>query len=249
MVFMLSLQSLTSLANAADDAIYRIGWAAEGTPLQNQDKKIYAMMKHTKERESIVTTFKSSDSSSKKDCMLATSMYEFRNYLRETGILFCYSGYMTEDILVGIGKTIKQKLTMDEEDSKTAKAVFSIFVEQVQNVIRYSAEKETKDDETELRYGVLTVGREDGKVFVTCGNVIKNPDRDRLKKHLVTIQKMDKPALKKMWKEVLRGETPEGSRGAGVGFIDIARQARQGFDFDFSEVDDSVSFFTLKAYI
>lgn len=181
--------------------------------------------------------------------MLATDMYDFRNYLRETGIIFCYSGYMTEDILVGIGNAIKQKLSMDEEDTKTARAVFSIFVEQVQNVIRYSAEKETKDDMTELRYGVLTVGREDDKVFVTCGNIIKNPDRDRLKEHLEIIQKMDKKELKKAWKDTLRGETPAGSKGAGVGFIDIARRARQGFEFDFSEVNPDMSFFTLKAYI
>lgn len=181
--------------------------------------------------------------------MLAKDMYQFRDYLRETGIIFCYSGYMTEDILVGIGNAIKQKLTMDDEDTKTARAVFSIFVEQVQNVIRYSAEKETREDKTELRYGVLTVGREDNRVFVTCGNIIKNADRDRLKVNLTKIQGMDKKELKKLWKDTLRGETPDGSKGAGVGFIDIARRARQGFDFDFSEVSESTSFFTLKAFI
>lgn len=181
--------------------------------------------------------------------MLATDMYQFRNYLRETGIIFCYSGYMTEDILVGIGNAIKQKMSMDDEDSKTARAVFAIFVEQVQNVIRYSAETETKDDSTELRYGVLTVGREENKVFVTCGNIVRNADRDRLQDNLSSIQKMDKAELKQLWKNTLRGETPEGSKGAGVGFIDIARQSRQGFEFDFSEVDADSSFFTLKAYI
>jgi hypothetical protein len=181
--------------------------------------------------------------------MLAIDMYQFRNYLRETGIIFCYSGYMTEDILVGIGNAIKQKLTMDDQDAKTARAVFAIFVEQVQNVIRYSAETETKDDMTELRYGVLTVGREEDRVFVTCGNVVKNADRDRLQGNLSAISKMDKAELKKLWKDTLRGDIPDGSKGAGVGFIDIARQARQGFEFDFSEIDDSFSFFTLKAYI
>lgn len=181
--------------------------------------------------------------------MLATDMYKFRNYLRETGIIFCYSGYMTEDVLVGLGKAIKQKLSMDEEDKQTAKAVFSIFVEQVQNVIRYSAERESKDNATELRYGVLTVGRKDDRVFVTCGNVIKNSDRDRLRTNLSEIQQMDRKELKQLWKDTLRGETPDGSKGAGVGFIDIARQARQGFEFDFSDVDEAFSFFTLKAYI
>lgn len=194
-------------------------------------------------------TFQSSGSDSRGKHMLAEDMYKFRDYLKETGIIFCYSGYMTEDILVGIGNAIKQKLTMDDEDTSTAKSVFSIFVEQVQNVIRYSAEKETGEDMTELRYGVLTVGRKDGKVFVTCGNIIKNPDRDRLEGHLLSIQKMDKKELKKLWKDTLRGDTPDGSKGAGVGFIDIARRSRQGFEFDFSDVDDTNSFFTLKAYI
>ncbi|XPV77087.1 MAG: SiaB family protein kinase [Desulfovibrio sp.] len=191
----------------------------------------------------------SSDSQFDGGLTLATDMYEFRNYLRNTGIIFCYSGYMTEDVLVGIGKAIKQKLTMDAEDKATAKAVFSIFVEQVQNVIRYSAEKETAENAAELRYGVLTVGRQDGQVFVTCGNVVTNNDRKRLQENLSSIQKLDSKQLKKLWKETLRGEIPEGSKGAGVGFIDIARRARQGFEFGFSEVDNDLSFFTLKAYI
>lgn len=181
--------------------------------------------------------------------MLAAEIYKLRTYLEEKGIIFCYSGFMTEDVLVSIGNTLKQKLAMDDEDTKTSRAVFGVFVEQVQNVIRYSAEVETKDDSGELRYGVLTVGRKKDMVFVTCGNVIKNSDRDRLQDNLSAIQKMDKKELKKLWKDTLRGKTPEGSKGAGVGFIDIARQARQGFEFDFSDIDDSFSFFILKAYI
>lgn len=196
-----------------------------------------------------MTMSQSLASNSSGECNLAQDMYQFRNYLKETGIIFCYSGYMTEDILVGIGNAIKQKLTMDEESTTTARAVFSIFVEQVQNVIRYSAEKESKDNVTELRYGVLTVGRQEDKVFVTCGNIIKNSDRERLQGSLANIQQMSPEELKKLWKDTLRGETPEGSKGAGVGFIDIARRARQGFDFDFSTVDEDHSFFTLKAYI
>jgi len=196
-----------------------------------------------------VTMSQSSVLPSSEECMLAQNMYSFRNYLRESGIIFCYSGYMTEDVLVGIGKAIKQKLTMDDEDKKTAKAVFSIFVEQVQNVIRYSAEKETKDNAMELRYGVLTVGRENDRVFVACGNTIRESDRERLNTTLSAIRDMGREELKQLWKDTLRGETPEWSKGAGVGFIDIARHSRKGFDFDFAHIDNELSFFTLKAFI
>lgn len=181
--------------------------------------------------------------------MLAENMLKFKQYLQDNGILFCYCGYMTEDILMGIGGAMKKKLELDDIDRKTSKSAFSVFVEQVQNVIRYSAEAEPENDEVQLKFGLLTVGQTDGKVFISCGNVILAQDVDRLKSSLENIKSLDRKGLKALWKETLKGETPEGSKGAGVGFIDIARRAKGGIEFDFTEVDANNSFFTLKAYI
>ena len=184
--------------------------------------------------------------------MLAQELYKFRDYLHEQGIVFCYSGFMTESVLTGIGNAVKRKLEIEEADRQTAKGVFSVFVEQVQNVIRYSAEREPPVpavSANELRYGVLTVGRTEDRYFVSCGNLIRNDDLDRLDAQLHHIQTLDKDGLKALYKETLKGEVPEGSKGAGVGFIDIARRATHGFEFDFTKVDDSHSFFCLRAYV
>lgn len=184
--------------------------------------------------------------------MLAKQMYDFRNTLREEGIIFCYSGYMTEEVLSGIGNALRRKLELEETDRGKAKAVFSVFVEQVQNVIRYSAEREPSEpleNEDDLRYGVLTVGMRDDRFFIACGNLVEQNDVDRLGACLAHIQSLDKDELKSLYKETLRGEVPKGSKGAGVGFIDIARRADQGFEFDFTELDDHRSYFCLKAYI
>ncbi len=188
--------------------------------------------------------------------MLAKEMYDFRGYLQEKGIIFCYSGYMTEEVLSGIGSAIKKKLDLENTEKNISKGLFSIFVEQVQNVIRYSAErvpeakKEIQNDEgsTELRYGVLTVGKGDELYFVSCGNLIMQPDVERLGASLNHIQHLDKEGLKQLYKKTLKGQTPEGSKGAGVGFIDIARRAKQ-FDYDFIRVDDDHSYFCMKAYV
>lgn len=184
--------------------------------------------------------------------MLAKQTYDFRGYLQEQGIIFCYSGYMTEGVLTGIGNAIKRKLEIEDADKRTSKGLFSIFVEQVQNVIRYSAEgapERAEDDAMELRYGVLTVGKMDDNYFVSCGNLIRNTDVERLSASLDHIKALDKEGLKNLYKETLRGETPKGSKGAGVGFIDIARRAEHGFEFDFAELDDEFSYFCLKAYL
>jgi len=179
--------------------------------------------------------------------MLASEMYALKQVLSRNGISYCYSGSMTEEILLGIGNAIRKHLEVQEADAKISRGVFAVFVEQVQNIIRYSAEKLGKDATVELPFGILAVGNLDGVLFVTCSNLVAASDVTRLRASLENIQGLDKQGLASLYKETLRGETPAGSKGAGVGFIDIARRAARGIEFDFTPVDEDTSFFTLKA--
>lgn len=184
--------------------------------------------------------------------MLIKDMLPFRRSLTEKGVILCYNGYMTEDVLLGIGSTIKQKMAIEKTDKKVARGLFSLFVEQMQNVIRYSVEKENGDfgqGEISLRYGVLIVGMEGDGYFVACSNMVEKKDVETLQTKLTQIQALDEAGLKALFRETLKGETPKGSLGAGVGFIDIARRATRGFEFDFTNVDDQFSYFSLKAFI
>ncbi|MBF0134291.1 MAG: hypothetical protein HQL75_17110 [Magnetococcales bacterium] len=182
--------------------------------------------------------------------MLAEENYRIRESLNNQGVIFCYSGYMTEAILSGIGQAIKQKLTIEETDSKTVRSVFSVFVEQMQNVIRYSVEREPENStDNVLSYGLITVGQSNGNYFVTCSNKIRHEDKEHLDRQLSRIQKMSGEELKSMYKKILKGDVPESSKGAGVGFIDIARKASQPIEYDFADVDGTYAFFTLKAHV
>ena len=189
---------------------------------------------------------------STSDNTLAGSMYDFRNILHKSGVIFCYSGYVTEPVLSGIGEALKRKLQLEEADTNTMRNVFAIFVEQMQNIVRYSAEREAAvedDDKTEIRYGVLAIGMEGEKFFITCGNKIHINDVDRLNTRLADLQKMDKEGIKTLYKQKLRAPTEETSKGAGLGFIEIARRSSQIIDFDFLNLDEKYAFFCLKAYV
>jgi len=185
--------------------------------------------------------------------ILVDQLAGLREMMQRENIMFCFSGYMTEEVLSGIGSALKKKMEIETEDRSTSKGLFAIFVELVQNVIRYSAEFDVVHDKSELmdlRYGVLTVGRNDADhFFVACGNLVKLEDAHRLSSGLEHIQSLDKDGLKALYKETLKGETPEGSKGAGVGFIEIARRASHGFEYGFREIDEEHAFFSLKAYI
>jgi len=183
--------------------------------------------------------------------MFAEDLFQFRNDLHNRGVLFCYSGYLTEAILESIGGAMRIKLEIDTADRKLARTLFSVFVEQVQNVVRYSAEVEVVDGENpaELRYGLLAVGKDADGHFITVGNLMFTADVARLRDDLSEIQKLDKQELTTRYREILKAPPPEGSKGAGAGFTHIARLATRGIKFGFLEVENGLSFFGLKAML
>ena len=181
--------------------------------------------------------------------MDAKRQYELRKELNDDGAVFCYNGYLTVDLLTSIGTVLKTKLQADNVDKKKIRSVFHFFVEQVQNIIRYSMEFENRiTDPAEFRYGLVMVGSRDGTHFVTCANLIDNSSVPQLRETLADLHQMDDAELKVLYKKMLRSEAPDSSKGAGVGFIDIARKA-SNFEYDFVEVNADSSYFTLTSYL
>ena len=66
---------------------------------------------------------------------------------------------------------------------------------------------------------------------------------------LSKIRDMSKDELKVLYKEQLRAEPEDGSKGAGLGFMEIARRASKPIEFDFPDFDSDYAFFALKATI
>ena len=76
--------------------------------------------------------------------------------------------------MFSLGEVLKLRMRQEETDASVAKRVFSIFVEQAQNVIRYSADRASpaEADRPRLRGGMIVVGAEGGRFFVVCGNEV-----------------------------------------------------------------------------
>lgn len=194
-----------------------------------------------------------------------------RQQLESRGIVFSYCGYLNENILSGIGNALQSKMAIEQTDQKISRGIFSTFVEQVQNVIRYSEEKigpeerkaqelaaakaEGRDanpilDDGELRYGTIAIGEKpDGTRFVTCANMILNENVARITESLESIRGLNRKELTHLMREHLKQGPPEGSKGAGVGFISIAREANGNWEYDMVPLPNGqYTFFCLEAY-
>ena len=188
----------------------------------------------------------------KREVEYLDNLFELYNNLKNQKIMFCYCGPIGQSSIEGVGNTLKRNLEIDEAGVNTTITIFSVFIEQVQNILNYSAERlgNLAEEDNELRVGVVIIGREEsGNYFTYCGNKILNEDIGELEKKIDYVNSLNKDELKLLYKERRRMEPEPGSKGAGLGLIDIARKVGRPLEYKFSKVDDTFSFFSIKTVV
>ncbi|WP_420264788.1 SiaB family protein kinase [Candidatus Magnetominusculus dajiuhuensis] len=178
-------------------------------------------------------------------------LLDLKNYLDEKGVFLYFNGQISHDLLVQLGDTLKQALKREEVESKTIVKVFSMFIEQMQNVARYSdpGETDVPNALAHFQMGVVTVGYDGNYYFVASGNRVAATEVNRIREKLEKISSMDKDQLKTFYKEMRKIDTPKDSVGAGLGFIEMARKADKPLEFEFSKLNEKESFFSLITLI
>ena len=84
---------------------------------------------------------------------------DFHHLLTKRKTFFCYSGPLKEGVLTAISESLRTGIKEQDIENKIQRKIFGIFIEQAQNIIRYSVERPTDDT------GVGTVAlshRDDG---------------------------------------------------------------------------------------
>ncbi len=180
-------------------------------------------------------------------------LYAFKEDLSRQGIFFCFSGPISQNLVTEIGSILEQKMNLEKAAKSTVLRVFSMVVEKAQNIIHYSAEKFTENNtngnDDELSLGIIAVGYENEHYYVLSGNMIGNKEVERLREKLTSLRQMDKDELREYYKKQRKQPPDKGSKGAGLGFIDMAKKASKPIEFDFKKVDENVSFFSMKTII
>lgn len=181
-------------------------------------------------------------------------MLEYYELFKEKNINIAYSGPIWGDSVESIGNTIRRRLEFDELPLTASKSVFTVFVEQINNILMYSAEKlsapESEQSDLEISSGVFAMGAMNKVYILKSGNVIKNENVEKLRSALEHLNSLDKDGLKKFYKEQIRSENnnPD-SMGAGIGLTEIARRASSKIKFSFKPYGEGLSFFSMYVTI
>lgn len=179
------------------------------------------------------------------------NLYHLKMLLDQQGLFFCFSGPLSQTLLVEIGDILKNRMKSDEANSSTILKVFSVFIEQAQNILHYSSEKVffSPDQHTRLSHGIVAVGYNQEHYYVVCGNLVKNESVDKLRGLLMVLQNMSKEELKEYYKEQRKKSAPQDSKGAHLGLIELARKAIKPIEFYFHPIDHQNTFFSLKTEV
>lgn len=177
----------------------------------------------------------------------------FYEGLRSDGVLFSFSGPLSQAILEGIGETVRKKMHLESTGLGTIQRVFSILVEQAQNILSYSAERtpdgEGNDPGGSIRSGVLVLSIEAGNYCVLCGNYTTREKSEALCRELSMLRELSPEDLKALYRERRKAPAPADSAGAGLGLIEIARRVTKPLMFDIKPLDGDTAFFAVKAII
>lgn len=177
-------------------------------------------------------------------------MLKYYTLFNDFNISIMYSGPIWMNNMESIAETVKRTLEDDDLSFSSSQSIFSIFTEQMNNILMYSAEKEqfySADNEClNISKGIFILGQKDHSYFLQSGNMIKNTSIDRLKSNIDYLNTLDKVQLRTYYKEKIKSENPNPeSKGAGLGLIEIARRANSKIEYKFTPIDENISFFTI----
>ncbi|HVI41693.1 MAG TPA: SiaB family protein kinase [Anaerovoracaceae bacterium] len=178
-------------------------------------------------------------------------LYDFYQDAKGKNVIFYYCGPIAHASIEGVAQTLRKNLEYEEAGNLTAQSVFSVFIEQMQNILNYSAERVANSEaaENELRVGVVVIGHEQKGYFILCGNKVYNRDIQGLTDKLELIRHMNKEELKALYKERRRMDPAPESKGAGLGLIEMARKGTDPIEYSFLPIDQDFSFFTIRVVV
>ena len=168
--------------------------------------------------------------------------YEWTQVCEKNNILVTFKGDFNQDLVNAILLITEQESDAAESSTLARTRVFSIMVECMQNIRKYSAASSGSDD---LTPGIILVSMKDGVYRVLTGNPVSNESIPSLKEKLDKVQSLNKEDLKKLHKSVLSTTNLSEKSGAGLGLISIARKADR-LDYNFRKLDENLSFYSLE---
>jgi hypothetical protein len=175
------------------------------------------------------------------------NLFTLFHNLNNENIVFFYQGPIRQKILEETTEVIKGRIDDLPGEVDRLKYIL-LFIEVVQNIIRYSSNR-IMEDVTEANRGMVLAGFSEGSSFIVGCNPVKKKDELYLRDNLPVLKNMSRGELNKRYKAALHDRSfGREAGGAGLGLIDIFRKAKN-VEYSFSEGSENETLYLLRIEI
>ena len=171
---------------------------------------------------------------------------QLERLMAENNIYLMWSGHISPDVGKEVLSFTETRLAEEDIESNLRKRVFSILVEILENVAKYSPGREAEE---KLGMPVAMIRVVDKEYTLTTGNLILNSKVDHLKEKLDTINTYDKIGLKELFRKSLSGQSISSDSTGNMGLIDMARKSGSKLIYQFDIIDEMYSYYTLTVKV
>ncbi|WP_205962299.1 SiaB family protein kinase [Neopusillimonas aestuarii] len=173
---------------------------------------------------------------------------------QDRNVIFYYEGYFSQTIIAAVSDAVKMRTEQVGAANTTRRKLFSSFIEMTQNIIHYSVDAYVTQDNrqfnNEVRHGSICISTQAGRFYLHCANPVNAAVAHQLQQKLEHLRSLTIDDIKREYKRTLRSETPDDSKGAGLGLLTVARDASAPLEFEFTPIENSDHMlFYLKATI
>lgn len=173
-------------------------------------------------------------------------VFDIYDKMERNNILLSFKGEITSDLLTSILQIMENKMDNMQEEPKMKKKVYNVLVECLQNLYHHLDDVAESDGIDKVRSAIFMIGKQETKYSIFTGNYILNENIHGLKSRLDEVNSLNKEELKEYYKKVLNNGEMSLKGGGGLGMIDIARKTGEKLEYNFLDIDNKVSFFTLN---
>jgi hypothetical protein len=177
----------------------------------------------------------------------------FFELAQQRNLIFYHKGYFSHNIVAAMSEVVKLQLEVAGVSATTRRKLFSSFIELSQNIVHYSSDLLVDGEERcgSIREGMVCIVADGERHLMLCVNPIATAAVKDLRETLEPLRNMSLDEIKQAYKVSLRAETPAQSKGAGLGFLTMARDASEPLEFTFyPRADDpEITLFCLKTII
>jgi len=177
---------------------------------------------------------------------LGKNISQLERLMAKSNLFFIWSAHISPDVEREVLTLTETKLSEEDVEMNIRRRVFSVLIEIMENVAKYSPGKEPEE---QFGMPVAMVRFEDDVYSITTGNLIRNDDVTELRNKLDLINKNDKLGLKELFRISISGQTLSSESTGNMGLIDMARKSGSKLVYKFEQINELYSYYTLMVKV